>query len=222
MPDLNFEVVGAEAEPFSAAPMLNFKLRITNTNAAEAIRNVSLQCQIRLEVMHRRYTPDEQAKLVELFGEPGRWGDTLKGMLWTHTNVFVPSFTDRIDIDLPVPCTFDFNIAATKYFYGLDDGEVPLCLLFSGTVFYADETGALQISQIPWEKEANYRLPVNVWKQMMDIYYPNSAWLNIHRNVFEKLRKFKSQNAFPSWEGMFEMLLSDGEAKKKEKSAATV
>lgn len=208
MPDLNFEVMGAEAVPYSAAPMLNFRLRITAAGAAEAIRNVSLQCQIRLDVTQRRYSAEEKANLVELFGEPERWGETLKGMLWTHTNVFVPPFTGDIEVGMKVPCTFDFNVAATKYFYGLEDGEVPLCLLFSGTIFYTDENQALQISQISWEKEANYRLPVAIWQRMMDLYYPNSAWLNIRRDVFDKLQKFKTQNAIPSWEQAFEKLLT--------------
>lgn len=211
MPDLNFEVRGAEAVPYSAVPLLNFRLGITTAGAAEMIRNVSLQCQIRLDVTRRHYSAEEKTNLVELFGEPERWGDTLKGMLWTHTNVFVPPFTGEIEVEMPVPCTFDFNVAATKYFYGLDDGEVPLCLLFSGTIFYQDETRSLQISQISWEKEANYRLPVSVWKGMMELYYPNSAWLNIRRDVLEKLQQFKTQNAIPSWEQAFEKLLTRSE-----------
>ena len=65
-------------------------------------------------------------------------------------------------VELPVPCTFDFNVAATKYFAGLEDGEVPLPMLYSGTVFYEAADGALQVSQISWAKEAKYRLPVSV------------------------------------------------------------
>lgn len=37
---------------------------------------------------------------------------------------------------------------------------MPLNFLFSGTVFYADENGALQVAPIPWNKEAPFRLPV--------------------------------------------------------------
>lgn len=199
--------------------MLNFKLRVTNADAAEAIRNVMVQCQIRFDVTLRRYSRNEQAKLVELFGETARWGDTLKGMLWTHTNVVVHPFTGETDFVLPVPCTFDFNIAATKYFYGLEEGEVPLCLLFSGTIFYQDQEGALQISQIPWEREANYGLPVKVWKQMMDIYYPNTAWLNIRRDVFERLREYKAARSITSWEKAFEALLLDTESTESKLTA---
>ena len=108
------------------------------------------------------YQPEEQPPLRDLFGEPARWAQTLRSMLWTHTTVSVPSFTGDVVVDLPVPCTFDFNVAATKYFHALETGEVPLRLLFSGTVFHEAANGDLQAVQIPWEKETLYRLPVRV------------------------------------------------------------
>ncbi len=209
MPDLNFLVESAEAVPYSASPLLNFKLRVTNSDAAERVESVLLHCQIQLEVTRRTYSDEEKAHLFELFGEPERWGQTLRTMLWTHTNATVPPFTESATIDLPVPSSFDFNVAATKYFAGLDDGDVPLCLLFSGTMFYRDADENLQIGQISWEKEANFRLPVGVWREMMEHYYPNSAWLNLRRDVFERLREFKTKHFILSWEKTFEKLLSE-------------
>ena len=44
---------------------------------------------------------------------------------------------------LPVPLTYDFEVATAKYFHGLEDGEIPLLLLFSGTIFVKGETGLL-------------------------------------------------------------------------------
>ena len=75
----------------------------------------------------------------------------------------VPRFEGSTVVDLNVPCTFDFNVAATKYFDGLEAGELPLNFLFSGTVFYQGGVRALQVMQISWDKEARYRLPVQVW-----------------------------------------------------------
>ncbi len=207
MPNLNFSVEGAEVVTFAVSPLLNLQVRITNSDASEAIQNILLRCQIQIETVRRQYNPDEKAKLFELYGEPARWGQTLKTMLWTHTNVTVPKFSGETIIDLPVPCTFDFNIAATKYFDGLEDGEIPLCLLFSGTLFYYDGENALQIDQISWEKEASFRLPLSVWKKMMDHYYPNSAWLNLRKDVFDKLQHYKVRRAFSSWEQAFESLI---------------
>ena len=133
----------------------------------------------------------------------------MRTMLWTHASIVVPPFTGRTSVELPVPCTFDFNVAATKYFDGLGDGEVPLSLLFSGTIFYATEDGCLQVCQISWEKEANYRLPVHVWRKMMDIYYPNTAWLALRKDAFDSLYEFKMRHSIPTWEAAIEKLLAD-------------
>lgn len=208
MPDLNFEIVGAEAAPFAASPLLHLKLRVTNNDAAEPVQAVALRCQIQIEAARRRYVAGEQARLVDLFGAPERWGQTLRPMLWTHAGVVVPPFEGGRVVDLSVPCTFDFNVAATKYFAGLEGGEVPLCLLFSGTIFYRAAEGGVQVAQIPWEKEARYRLSVRVWREMMDSYYPNSAWLCLRRDVFDRLHRYKMRRGLPTWEQALESLLS--------------
>lgn len=137
-------------------------------------------------------------------------------MLWLHTAVNVPAFSDTTTIDLPVPCSFDFNVAATKYFAGLESGEVPLCLLFSGTIFYRGADGELQVAQIPWEKEATFRLPVDAWRQMMDQYYPHSAWLRLDRDLFDRLAEYKRRHSIPTWDRAIAQLLA------AEPSAVTV
>lgn len=207
MPDLNFEVNGAEALPYAASPLLVFKLHVTNANAETPIHTIALRCQIQIEAARRRYGASEQERLLDLYGEPERWSQTLRTMLWTHASIVVPPFEGSTMVDLQVPCTFDFNVAATKYFAGLEDGEVPLCLQFSGTIFYEAENGAMQIAQISWEKEAKYRLPVRVWKEMMDSYYPNSAWLCLRRDVFERLDEYKRRRGIPTWEKALESIL---------------
>jgi hypothetical protein len=207
MPDLSFQINDAEAPPFAAAPQLAFRLHVANAHADELIHSITLRCQIRLEVTRRRYDAQEQARLRDLFGEPEQWKDTLRSMLWTHASVVVPPFTGSTVVDLPVPCTYDFNVAATKYFYALHDGEIPLLFLFSGTVFYAAADGALQIAQIPWDREASFRLPVPVWQQMIDQYYPNSAWLYLQRDVFDRLYQYKLRRGLPTWEQVVESLL---------------
>ncbi len=219
MPDLSFQVEGAEAVAFSAAPLLAFKLRIANADGNELIQSVALRCQIQIDAAHRKYQEREQERLLDLFGEPERWSRTLRSMLWTHTSVTVPPFQESAAIDLPVPCTFDFNVAATKYFAALDDAEVPLNLLFSGTVFYQSGDAGLQIEQIPWDREAKYRLPISVWKQMMDIYYPNTAWLNLRRDVFDKLAQFKMARGIPTWEEAIESLIpASGKSNRTEEA----
>ena len=215
MVDLDFTVEGTEIEPYAAAPTLLFKVRVTNRTPNVSVQNVSLLCQVRIEATRRCYTAADHERLVELFGEMHRWSETLRSLLWTHTSVQVPAFeTDRV-ASLPVECSYDFNVAATKYFYGLEGGEVPLALLFSGTVFYRDaEGGSLQMDHIAWSKEANYRLPVQLWKDMMDQYYPNSAWLRLDRDVFDEIYHYKRQQGFTTWEQTMLSLL-----KKQRESA---
>ncbi|MDT7543428.1 MAG: hypothetical protein QOE33_3332 [Acidobacteriota bacterium] len=209
MPDLNFQVENVEAVAHAAAPLLSFKLRVTNANADEPIHTVALRCQIQIESTRRRYNAQEQEHLLDLFGEPERWGRTLRTMLWTHASMVVTPFTGSTIVDLPVTCTFDFNVAATKYFAGLEGGPVPLALLFSGTVFYESAEGALQVSQISWDKEAKYQLPVSVWQEMMNFYYPNSAWLSLRRDVFDRLNEYKMRRGIPTWEQALDSLLKD-------------
>ena len=215
MPELNFEILGVDAVPYAAAPTLVFKLQCAqNCEPGEqplSIHSVALRCQIRLERARRRYSPEEQEKLSELFGEPHRWGQTVRTMLWAHTSVVLPAFSEQTRVDLPVPCTYDFNVATTKYFDALADGLIPLCFLFSGTIFHEGEDGALQVAQISWEKEANFRLPVEVWRRMMDLYYPNTAWLCLRKDVFDRLQHYKRSRAMPSWEQTIESLLTESE-----------
>lgn len=204
MPDLSFQVERAEVVANAASPLLAFKLRLNNANPEETIHTVALRCQIQIEVTRRKYTPEDQTRLRDLFDEPSRWSQTLKNLLWTHASIVVPSFQNTTVTDLPVPCTFDFNIAVTKYFDGLTDGEVPICLQFSGTVFYANSDGGLQVAPISWDKETRFRLPVRVWRDMMESYYPNSAWLCLHKDAFDRLHQYKVRHGIPTWEEVLE------------------
>jgi hypothetical protein len=207
MPDLRFKVESANVVPYAAAPMLAFQLQIENVMPGEKIHTIALRAQIQIEVTRRRYAPEEQEKMLDLFGAPDRWSQTLRSMLWTNASVVVPGFEGTTTVaDLQVPCTFDFNIAATKYFEGLTDGDIPINLLFSGTVFYAPPESDLQVAPISWEQEARYKLPVKLWREMMEVYYPNCAWINLRRDIFDRLYRYKMQHGIPTWEQALEKL----------------
>ena len=208
MPDLRLTIEGADVVQHAAAPLLAFKLRIANSPNEEIIHTVVLKAQIQIEVTRRKYDANEQARLQDLFGEPDRWGQTLRNMLWTHASLVVPPFTGSALVDIPVPCTFDFNVAATKYFHGLTSGDLPLGFQFSGTVFYQGREGALQVAPISWDQEAKFRLPVKVWKELMDTYYPNSAWLALRKDTFERLYQYKVREGIPTWEQALERALN--------------
>jgi hypothetical protein len=175
------------------------------------IHSVVLRCQIRIEPARRSYSPEQKARLRDLFGTPERWGQTLRPMLWTHISAVIPSFEGSTDVELPVPCSSDFNLAASKYFNALESGDLPLCFLFSGTIFYEADDGALQVSQISWEKEAVFRLPASAWRAMMDHYYPNLAWFQLRKDVFDRLDLFRIEHGLASWEQVVERLLAASE-----------
>jgi Family of unknown function (DUF6084) len=211
MPDFDFRIESVAPVPYAAAPTLSFKLRVTNTNREEVIHSMALRAQIHIEVVRRHYTAEEQARLSDLFGEPARWGQTLKTMLWTHVALNVPAFQGETTVEIPVPCTFDFNVASTKYFHGLSEGDLPLNFLFSGMVFYRGEQDELQVAPISWEKEAKFRLPLKIWKQMIDEYYPNTAWLCLRRDAFERLYEYKVRNGIPTWEEVIERIFQNAD-----------
>lgn len=207
MVDLDFAVQEITVEPYAAIPTLRFSLRVSNATPALAIENVMLNCQIRIEPARRPYGAIEHDRLADLFGALERWGQTLQSFLWTHVNGTVARFERDCTVTLPVPCSFDFNVAATKYFHGLVAGEAPLALLFSGSVFYRDTEGRLQIAQIPWSKEASCSLPIGLWQQMIDQYYPDSAWLRVPRALFEELYRYKRERALPTFDAALQSLL---------------
>jgi hypothetical protein len=211
LPDLDFEVESADVLPYAAVPTILFRLGITNAVEGEVVDSVSLRSQIRIAATQRRYGPEEQEKLRELFGEPSQWKETLRSLLWTNTDTTVPGFSGGAVFEMPVTCTYDFDVVGTKYFAALDDGEIPLEFLFSGTVFYKNGTGALQVARISWEKEARFRLPVALWKEMMDHYFPNSAWLRIRKDTFDRLYEYRSRNALLTWDRTLESLLDSAE-----------
>jgi hypothetical protein len=197
--------------------MIAFQLQIRNAVPGETLHTIALRCQIQIEVTRRRYAPQEQERLLDLFDQPDRWSQTLRSFLWTHASVVVPAFEGaNTTVDLQVPCTFDFNVAATKYFEALADGEIPLHMLFSGTVFYAPEDGPLQVAPISWDQEARYKLPVKVWREMMQSYYPNTVWINLRRDIFDRLYLYKMEHGIPTWEQALERVLNNEELRKEE------
>jgi hypothetical protein len=165
-----------------------------------------LRSQIRIEPQRRRYQADEEERLYDLFGETPRWGESLRPFLWTHVATSLTGFTGSVEFDLPLECTYDLEVAATKYLHALRGGEIPLLLLFSGTVFTRGD-GGLAAEPVSWDSEATFRLPVSVWREVMDLYFPNSGWLRLHRDTLDRLQRFKSAQAVPTWDQAVDVLL---------------
>jgi hypothetical protein len=170
-----------------------------------------LRCQIRVEPARRNYDEAAKKRLLDLFGTPERWAQTVRPLLWTETTMVLLAFAESTITNLPVPCSYDFTRAATIYFDALADGDIPLCFLFSGTVFYEAADRGLQVMQIPWEKEAYFRLPAAAWRGLMDRHHPNGVWLCLQKDVVDQLQQYKSSQNLPSWEQAIETLIQRSE-----------
>lgn len=212
MPELDFRVTGAEPMLYAAAPQLALKLCVTN-RGGETIHGAMLRCQVQIEATRRHYEPHDQPGLLDIFGEAPQWSRTLRKLQWAQTQLMLPAFTAETTIDLPLPCSSDFNILAAKYFQALEGGTVPVCLLFSGAIFYRGAASALQVAQVSWEKEATFDLPVQTWKETVEHFFPNTAWLYLRRDLFARLAQFKSQHGIPTLDQALERLLETAEEK---------
>ena len=199
------EVVGAT---HVSAPTLLIRLRISSEE--RVIRSLGLNIQLRIEATARGYDDAAQARLLELFGEPERWGSTLRSLLWAQASMNVPAFDGETIIEVPVPCTYDFDVAASKYLDAVADGEIPIELLFSGTMFYAGSQGQLQTAMIPWDREAHFRMPAAVWHDAIDNAFPGSAWIRLDRDTFERLHAYRGASALPTWDAAVDQLLGTG------------
>ena len=125
MPDLKFEITSVEPKSFAMVPTLAFQLRVTNAVENEEVYSAALKGQVMIEAVHRDYDAATKERLVEVFGEPGRWDETLNSLLWTYVTVPLPRFTGSTVVEVPVACTADVEVAAGKYFYAIRDGIVP-------------------------------------------------------------------------------------------------
>jgi hypothetical protein len=207
MPELAFRVQNAAVIRGAAAPAIGLDVEISATPSDQAIQTVVLNCQIQIEASRRRYAAAEQPRLRSLFGEPERWKDTVRPLLWTNLTAVVPAFTGSAEATLAVPCTFDLSVASASYFHVVEGGAVPILLLFSGTVFYRTAGGLLQAAPISWNTEARFTLPAGIWQECMDLHHPNTAWLPLRRDVFERLYDFKVKHGLATFDEAVERMV---------------
>jgi hypothetical protein len=207
MTSLAFEVLGARAEPHAAVPTIMLRLRVEEADGF-SIHALALRCQIRIEPQRRKYSVAEEEGLYEMFGETPQWGDSLRPFLWTHVSTTLGKFDGVTEVELPLECTYDFEVAGAKYLHALVDGDIPLILLFSGTVFTRGESG-FAAEPLSWSSEASFKLPVSVWRTMMDQYFPNSGWVRVQRDTLNALQRFRAYRGLPTWDQAFEQLLKE-------------
>ncbi|MFJ6124404.1 DUF6084 family protein [Streptomyces griseoviridis] len=208
--ELAFSVRDMVAEPYSAAPQLTARVGIED-GSGERIHAIVLRCQVRIEPQRRSYDQAEQEGLRGLFGGRERWSDTLRPFLWMQCNTTVQGFTGTTEVDLALPCTYDFDVVGSRYLHALGAGTVPVSLLFSGTVFTkgtGDGGSGFGVRQVPWDCEARYELPVAVWRQVIDFHFPRSGWIRLEHDVLSSFAEFRERHGLISWDETVRTLLA--------------
>ena len=204
---LEFTVLGAEPMEYTATPGVRFHLHVSEPEGRE-VYTIALTSQIRIDPARRTYDDETRERLVELFGAPERWGATTHALQWAQIGALVPSFTGSTTFTVEVPCTYDLEVASSKYFHSLPDGDVPLTFHFNGNVLYAGEQDRLQVVLVPWSCSAQYRMPVSVWKRTLANHYPGGGWVRLHEETLAELARHKARQGEYSFDDSIRSLLA--------------
>ncbi len=213
-PEPDFAIEGARAIRHAAAPMLALDLRISDESGCE-IYMIALTIQLMIEPARREYDADTRQRLVELFGAPERWAVTTRSLVWSRLDVLVPAFTGTTSVSVPIACHYDLELAAAKYLHSLPDGEAPLALHFNGTIYYRNERGELQMVLVPWTKSIDFRMPVAVWRETIEHYYPNTAWLGVRSQTLEALQREKLARGMATLDACLAQMLDQAQTARE-------
>lgn len=206
-PALQFRALGAQPSHAFATPTLELAVEIS-CEGPHHVRAIALNAEVRIAAQRRRYAPAERERLFELFGDSPQWPQSLRSVQWMRASLNVAGFSGSTVIQLALPCTYDFEVAAAKYLAALEEGQIPVDLLFSGTLFYAGSDGRLQSAMIPWESETTLRIPVAVWREALDAAFPQSAWVRVGRETLARLQAYRSRRAHLDWDETLADLLA--------------
>ena len=205
-PTIGITVTDIAPTPYAATPQLSVRLELTEDTGAR-VHAVALRCQVRIEPQRRPYSAEEEAGLSDLFGPRSRWSTTLKPLVWLQAGAMLPGFTGRSTAELVLPCTYDFEVAGSKYLHALRDGVVPLELQFAGTVYLRGSSG-FEVTNLPWDLDVRHPLPVQVWRDLIDLHFPGDGWLRMNRDTIDALARYRAEHGLTSWEACVEELLA--------------
>lgn len=205
--DPAFTVLDVAAVRHAATPTLRFDMHVSDP-AGREVYAIALSVQIQIDPAQREYDDATRSRLVELFGAPERWGATTHAFEWARIDVLVPSFTGATSFALQVPCTYDLEVAAAKYFYCLPDGMVPLSFHYSGMVLYREPGGGgVQVTPVPWSCSTRWRMPVQTWKAAMAAQYPGGGWIHLSADTLEALMDRKAAAGHHSFDALVATML---------------
>ena len=206
-----FTIRSAEPIEYSATPGVRFHLQVTEPRGLE-VYTIALSAQIHIDPARRSYDEATRERLVELFGAPERWGATTHSFQWARVQCLVPSFTGSTAFTLEVPCSYDLEVASSKYFDAVGDSEVPLSFHFNGTVLYRGDDDRLQVVLVPWSCSTRWGMPVAVWKRTMDAHYPGGGWIRLEHETLAAISREKAIRGLHSYDATLRELLEAGRA----------
>jgi len=207
LPSPGFTVQDVDFVPFAAAPTLRFRFGVAEPSGRE-VYTIALSIQINIDPARRGYDAPTRERLYELFGEPERWPATTRSFFWTRVDTMIQGFSGETAFEMAVPCTYDLEVAASRYMASLPDGAVPLSVHFSGRVFYRGEADRLQVVPVPWSGSAQCELPVAVWQGMMAHHHPHAGWLRLHADTLDLLSRYKARRGLTSFDAAVVELLA--------------
>ena len=207
-PELEFEALGARPLRHAAAPMLMLDLRVSEPSGRQ-VYMIGLTIQLMLEPARRAYDDATRERLAGLFGAPERWAVTTHSLVWAQLDVVVPAFTGSTTVSVPIACNYDLELAAAKYLHSLPGGEVPLALHFNGLVYYPDGQGGLQMVLVPWSCSVDFRMPVSVWQETIEHYYPNTGWVALRSQTLASLERERVARGMPTYDACMQRLLDN-------------
>jgi hypothetical protein len=213
VPEPAFEVIGARPVKYAAAPMFTIDLQVSEPTG-RAVYMIALSIQLMIEPARRRYDDETRERLLELFGPPERWAVTTRSLVWSQVDVLVPAFTGSTTVTVPIACNYDLEVAATKYLHALPDGEAPAAMHFNGTIYYPGDDGALQMVLVPWTKSIDFRLPISVWRETVDHYYPNTGWVALRTETLEGLQRAKLDRGLATLDAAVAALIEEGRGER--------
>jgi hypothetical protein len=211
MPDLAFRVEGAAALPDATSPHVALSLRVSNRTASERVHGALLRCQVQIEPARRAHDEATGRRLRDLFGSPPTWGRTMRALLWTTASVAVPAFDGDAVVEVALPCSTDFALATTVYLNAVEDGEIPLTLFFSGTVFH-DSAEGVRAAPVSRACEARFGLPHGAWADAVARHHGGAVPVPLGRDVVARLLDYKATRGIATLDRVIEALLARAEA----------
>jgi hypothetical protein len=204
--DPTFSVLGVAPVAHALTPTLRFDQHVSDPEG-RAIHAIALSVAIRLDPARRTYDDATRERLVELFGAPERWAATTQPLHWATVHTLIAGFTGATSFTVDLPCSYDLEVAASKYLYSLPGGEVPLTFLYTGMVLYAGERDRLQVAQVPWSAMACWRMPVEAFRAVMAAHYPGGGWVRLQTDTLNALAERKAQRGDHSFDDTVRGLL---------------